>query len=42
MLPDFLDLNVNEIHIEMANREFAEIELLKPFCRKNACGCWYY
>ena len=34
MLPDFLDLNVNEIHIEMANREFAEIELLKPFAEK--------
>lgn len=34
MLPDFLDLTVNEIHIEMANREFAEIELLKPFAEK--------
>lgn len=34
MLPDFLDMNVNEIHIEMANREFAEIELLKPFAEK--------
>jgi 5-methyltetrahydropteroyltriglutamate--homocysteine methyltransferase len=34
MLPDFLDLNVNEVHIEMANREFAEIELLKPFAEK--------
>ncbi len=34
MLPDFLDLNVDEIHIEMANREFAEIELLKPFAEK--------
>jgi 5-methyltetrahydropteroyltriglutamate--homocysteine methyltransferase len=34
MLPDFLDLNVNEIHIEMANREFAEIELLKPFAER--------
>src|SRR6185295_17172183 len=34
MLPDFLDLNVNEIHIEMANREFAEIELLKTFAEK--------
>ena len=34
MLPDFLDLNVNEIHIEMANREFAELELLKPFAEK--------
>lgn len=34
MLPDFLDLTVNEIHIEMANREFAEIELLKPFAER--------
>ncbi len=34
MLPDFLDLTVNEIHIEMANREFAEIELLEPFAEK--------
>lgn len=34
MLPDFLDLDINEIHIEMANREFAEIELLKPFSEK--------
>ena len=34
MLPDFLDLNVDEVHIEMANREFAEIELLRPFAEK--------
>jgi 5-methyltetrahydropteroyltriglutamate--homocysteine methyltransferase len=34
MLPDFLHLKVNEIHIEMANREFAEIELLKVFAEK--------
>jgi 5-methyltetrahydropteroyltriglutamate--homocysteine methyltransferase len=34
MLPDFLDLTVDEVHIEMANREFAEIELLKPFAEK--------
>jgi 5-methyltetrahydropteroyltriglutamate--homocysteine methyltransferase len=34
MLPDFLDLTVNEIHIEMANREFAEIELLAHFAEK--------
>jgi len=34
MLPDFLDLSVNEIHIEMANREFSEIELLKVFAEK--------
>ena len=34
MLPEFLELNVDEIHIEMANREFAEIELLKVFAEK--------
>ncbi len=34
MLPDFLDMNVNEIHIEMANREFAEVELLAAFAEK--------
>jgi 5-methyltetrahydropteroyltriglutamate--homocysteine methyltransferase len=34
MLPDFLNLTVDEIHIEMANREFAEIELLEPFAEK--------
>ena len=34
MLPDFLELSVEEIHIEMANREFAEIELLQPFAER--------
>lgn len=34
MLPDFLELDVDEIHIEMANREFTEIELLAPFSEK--------
>lgn len=34
MLPDFLDLTVDEVHIEMANREFAEVELLAPFAEK--------
>ncbi len=34
MLPDFLDLAVDEVHIEMANREFAEIELLATFAEK--------
>ncbi|HMB63818.1 MAG TPA: hypothetical protein VKN36_12140 [Eudoraea sp.] len=34
MLPDFLDMDVDEIHVEMANREFAEIELLAPFAEK--------
>jgi len=31
MLPEFLSLHVDEIHLEMANREFAEIELLARF-----------
>jgi len=31
MLPDFLNLKVDEVHLELANREFHEIELLKPF-----------
>lgn len=34
MLPDFLDLKVDEVHVEMANREFAEIELIKVFAEK--------
>jgi 5-methyltetrahydropteroyltriglutamate--homocysteine methyltransferase len=29
MFPDFLDFNVDEIHLEMANREFTEIEILR-------------
>lgn len=28
MFPDFLGMNVDEIHLEMASREFAEIEML--------------
>lgn len=34
MIPDFLDMKVDEIHIEMANREFAEIELLETFAKR--------
>jgi 5-methyltetrahydropteroyltriglutamate--homocysteine methyltransferase len=33
MLPDFLDLKVDEVHVEMANREFAEIELIAEFAK---------
>src|SRR5207253_4276302 len=28
MLPDFLDFHLDEIHVEMASREFAEIEII--------------
>jgi len=31
MLPDFLSLSIDEVHVEMANREFSEVELLKEF-----------
>jgi 5-methyltetrahydropteroyltriglutamate--homocysteine methyltransferase len=34
MLPDFLDLKIDEVHVEMANREFSEIELIKEFAQK--------
>ena len=33
MFPAFLDLNVDEIHVEMANREFAEIEIVGEIAR---------
>jgi 5-methyltetrahydropteroyltriglutamate--homocysteine methyltransferase len=29
MFPDFLEMAVDEIHLEMASREFAEIELIE-------------
>jgi 5-methyltetrahydropteroyltriglutamate--homocysteine methyltransferase len=29
MFPAFLDLKVNEVHVEMASREFAELELIR-------------
>jgi len=29
MFPDFLDMKVDEVHLEMASREFAEIELIE-------------
>jgi len=35
MFPDFLDFNVNEMHVEMANREFAEIEMIARIAEKT-------
>ncbi|MEM7371193.1 MAG: cobalamin-independent methionine synthase II family protein [Bacteroidota bacterium] len=35
MFPDFLDFMVEEIHVEMANREFAEIELIQTIAEKK-------
>ncbi len=34
MLPEFLDLEIDEVHLEMANREFAEVELLARFAER--------
>jgi 5-methyltetrahydropteroyltriglutamate--homocysteine methyltransferase len=34
MFPAFLDLNIDEIHLEMASREFAEIELIGPITQR--------
>ncbi len=34
MLPDFLDFKVDEVHVEMASREFAEIKLIAKFAQR--------
>ena len=33
MFPDFLGLDVDEIHLEMASREFSELELISELAR---------
>lgn len=35
MFPAFLDLKVDEIHVEMASREFAELELIETIAAKK-------
>lgn len=35
LFPDFLDMHVDEIHVEMANREFAEIDVLAEITKKK-------
>jgi 5-methyltetrahydropteroyltriglutamate--homocysteine methyltransferase len=35
MFPAFLDLKVDEIHVEMASREFAEIEIIGEIARRK-------
>jgi 5-methyltetrahydropteroyltriglutamate--homocysteine methyltransferase len=34
MFPSFLDLPVDEMHFEMASREFAELDLIKPVAER--------
>src|SRR5688572_15669556 len=33
MFPAFLEMKVDEIHVEMANREFAEVDVLAPIAK---------
>ena len=33
MFPDFLDMKVDEIHLEMASREFSEIEIIEEIAK---------
>ncbi|HMJ88904.1 MAG TPA: hypothetical protein VK530_03765 [Candidatus Acidoferrum sp.] len=35
MFPVFLDMNVDEVHVEMASREFSEIELIRLIATKK-------
>ena len=35
MFPDFLDFKVDEMHVEMANREFAEIEMIARIAERR-------
>ncbi|HXI50378.1 MAG TPA: hypothetical protein VNH84_02705, partial [Candidatus Saccharimonadales bacterium] len=35
MFPAFLDLHVDEIHLEMASREFAELDLLTAIAARK-------
>jgi 5-methyltetrahydropteroyltriglutamate--homocysteine methyltransferase len=34
MFPDFLDFTIDEIHVEMANREYAELEVVEHIAKK--------
>lgn len=35
LMPAFLDMEVDEIHVEMASREFAELEILKDIVKRR-------
>ncbi|MFZ4767152.1 MAG: methionine synthase [Roseimicrobium sp.] len=34
LFPAFLDLHANEVHVEMANREYAELDVLGPMAQR--------
>jgi 5-methyltetrahydropteroyltriglutamate--homocysteine methyltransferase len=35
MFPEFLDMKVDEIHVEMANREYAELEIIAQIAKRT-------
>lgn len=35
MFPSFLEMNVDEVHVEMANREFSELEIIGEIARRR-------
>jgi 5-methyltetrahydropteroyltriglutamate--homocysteine methyltransferase len=35
MFPDFLEMAVDEIHVEMASREFAELDIIAQIAEKK-------
>ena len=35
MFPEFMDFNVDEIHVEMASREFAELEIIEGIAKQK-------
>ncbi|MCA9123281.1 MAG: methionine synthase [Planctomycetaceae bacterium] len=35
MFPDFLDFEVDEIHVEMASREYSELDIIKQIAQKR-------
>jgi 5-methyltetrahydropteroyltriglutamate--homocysteine methyltransferase len=35
MFPDFLDMKVDEVHVEMANREYAELEIIEQIAKRT-------
>ena len=35
MFPDFLDFNVDELHVEMASREYAQLEVIEQIAKRR-------
>ena len=35
MFPDFLEMQVDEIHVEMASREYSELEIIQKIAERR-------